>query len=254
MYLEALSVCVSFHDVLAFTMLANKSHFDRMIVISDTADEQTKNLCSHHHVELIQTDQFYHSDQAFNKARGINVGLQRLSRKGWVLHMDADIVLPPRTRELLGNLPLDPKFIYGVDRMMCPDFAAWIRHMQNPVLQHTAETFVIPDAFPMGARVAPIQSGKLWMPIGFFQLWHPNGSGVHDYPMEHGTAGRTDMLHAMRWPRERRALIPELIAIHLEGPIPKGQKNWRGRRMGHFGPPQPEQPKPPPQPPTYCGE
>jgi len=253
MHIEALSVCVNFHDVLAFTLPANKSHFDRMVVVSDTTDELTKNLCSHHHVELVQTDQFYHSDQAFAKARGLNAGLQRLSRKGWIVHMDADIVLPTRTREILGRLPLDPTCIYGIDRMMCPDFGAYIRYMQNPTQMHTAETFVIPEPFPLGARVAPMQAGKLWMPIGFFQLWNPEGSGIHDYPHDHGTAGRTDMLHAMRWPREKRQLIPELIAIHLEGPIAKGMKNWRGRRMGHFGPPPHQDPHQPP-PSTYCGE
>lgn len=254
MYLEALTICVNFSDVLAFTLPLNKSHFDRMIVVSDSVDEATKNLCSHHHVELVQTDAFYAADAAFAKARGINVGLSHLSRKGWVVHMDADIVLPPRTRELLEKIRLDPTIIYGIDRMMCPDWLSWVKYMQKPVQQHTAQTFVIPDAFPLGARVARLHADG-WLPIGFFQLWHPVGSGIHDYPEEHGTAGRTDMLHAMRWPREQRALIPELIAVHLEGPLGKGQKNWRGRQMGHFGPVLLGGCEPPAlPPPAYQGE
>ena len=95
--LECVVICVNFSDVLAFTLPANKIHFDRMIVVSDLTDEATKNLCSHNHVELVQTDAFYAKDQAFNKANGINVGLQKLNPQAWVLHMDADIVLPPRT-------------------------------------------------------------------------------------------------------------------------------------------------------------
>ncbi len=235
MYLECVTVCVNFTDVLAFTLPLNKAHFDNMVVVSDTADEQTKNLCSHYHVRLVQTDEFYYSDQAFAKSRGINVALQSLSRRDWVLHLDADIVLPPRTREILTKIRLDPNFIYGIDRMMCPSYEAWVRYMQTPTQQHTAETFVIPEPWPIGARVARLQNDG-WMPIGFFQLWNAKHSGIHDYPLQHGTAGRTDMLHAMRWPRERRALIPELLGVHLEGPIAPGQKNWRGRRMSWFGP------------------
>jgi hypothetical protein len=101
------------------------------------------------------------------------------------------------------------------------------------------------------------------MPIGFFQLWNV-ASGIKDYPLEHGSAGRTDMLHALRWPRRRRHLIPELIAVHLEGPIAPGVKNWRGRRMEWFGPkPHPlphrppihqePEPDPDPFPPTPGG-
>jgi hypothetical protein len=150
-------------------------------------------------------------------------------------------VLPPRTRELLTKVRLEPTFIYGIDRMMCPSYDAWVKYMQTPTQQHTAETFIIPEPFPIGARVARLGLDG-WLPIGFWQLWNPIGSGIHDYPQSHGTAGRTDMLQAMRWPREQRALLPEIIGVHLEGPIAKGQTNWRGRRMSWFGP----SPSPPP--------
>jgi hypothetical protein len=263
MKLECIVVCVNFSDVLAFTLPLNKVHFDRMVVVSDKSDTDTRDLCAHCHVELISTDSFYHSDAAFAKARGINAGLRRLAPTDWVVHMDADIVLPARTRELLEKIDLDPHSIYGCDRMMCPSFDEWIRYIQRPTLHHTAETFVIPEPFPLGARVARLWNDG-WLPIGFFQLWSVSGSGVRDYPTEHGTAGRTDMLHALRWPRRRRHLIPELIAIHLEGPIEPGVKNWRGRRMEWFGPqphprphrppihqePEPD-PEPDPQPPGY---
>lgn len=249
MKIECVTVCVNFSDVLAFSLPANKAHFDRMLVVSDNADEATKNLCSHQHVELLQTDEFYHSDAAFAKARGINAALAKLDPDGWVLHIDADIILPPRTRELLGKIDLDPTCIYGIDRMMCPTYEDWIRYLQTPTQMHTAETFVIPEPFPLGARVARLHADG-WMPIGFFQLWHPKGSGIAEYPDLHGTAGRTDMLHAMRWPRAKRILIPELIGIHLEGKMAPGQKNWRGRRMEWFGP-QPHPCKPMPPKPQY---
>jgi hypothetical protein len=236
MKLECLTVSVNFSDILAHTLPLNKNLFDRTIVVTDPGDTATKRVCEHNYVECIATDEFYFSDAAFNKARGINVGLAKLDASDWLIHMDSDIVLPARTRDFLERIvSLDPVCIYGVDRLMCPDYAAWSRHVAAPVLQHTAEIFVIPDAFPMGTRVAKLD-GEGYVPIGFFQLWNPRGSGILDYPAEHGTAGRTDMLHALRWPRAKRVLIPELFAIHLGSPIPKGKTNWRGRVMAPFGP------------------
>ena len=138
-------------------------------------------------------------------------------------------------RELLSSVvALDPDCIHGIDRMMCPSFEAWIEYIQQPVQMHTAQTFVIPEPFKMGARVARLNKDG-WLPIGFFQLWNAGRTGIKDYPVEHGSAGRTDMLQAMRWERGKRVLIPELIGIHLEGRMKAGEKNWRGRKMEHFG-------------------
>lgn len=236
MLIECVTVSVNFSDVLAHSLPLNKHHFDRMIVVTSPADTATRKLCDHHYVECVVTDAFYHNDQAFNKARGINAGLAKLAKTGWVAHIDADIVLPARTRRLWNEtVALDPGCIYGMDRLMCPDFNTWARHMADPVIQHCNEIFVIPDGFRLGVRVAQLNS-EGYLPIGFFQLWHPGGSGVSKYPEEHGTAGRTDMLFARQWIRKRRVLIPEMFAIHLGSPIPAGKTNWRGRTMAPFGP------------------
>jgi hypothetical protein len=235
MFIEAVLVCVNFSDVLAHTLPLNKKHFDRMVVVTDEGDAATWTMCRHHHVECVTTNDFYRQDHAFNKGRGINAGLERLGRKDWLIQIDADIVLPPRFRELVeGVCQLEAENIYGIDRLMCPDFDAWIQYVAAPVCQHPDEIFVIPEPFRMGARVAKLGDDG-FTPIGFFQMWNV-ASGIVDYPVEHGIGGRADMAHALRWPRHRRVLIPEIIGIHLEGPIAPGQKNWRGRVMGPFGP------------------
>lgn len=236
MYIEAITVCVNFSDILAHSLVHNKHLFDRMVVVTDSADTATRKLCDYHYVECIITDEFYRNEQAFNKGRGINAGLAKLSMRDWVLHIDADIVLPARSRSLLEKVVRpEPDCIYGIDRMMCPDFTTWARHMAGPDIQHANEIFVIPDSFPMGTRVAKLD-GEGYLPIGFFQLWHPGTTELRAYPDEHGTAGRGDMLHALKWPRRKRVLIPEIISIHLGSPIAKGTNNWRGRRAVPFGP------------------
>ena len=55
------------------------------------------------------------------------------------------------------------------------------------------------------------------MPCGFFQLWNAGATGYRDYPIhENGTAEGSDMLHAARFPRQYRELIPEIVGIQLE--------------------------------------
>jgi hypothetical protein len=75
-------------------------------------------------------------------------------------------------------------------------------------------------------------------PIGFFQLWHPNTSGIKLSPDEHGAADRTDVQFAKKWPRVNRVLIPELIGIHLDSEnsaVDEMGKNWNGRKSKLFG-------------------
>jgi glycosyltransferase involved in cell wall biosynthesis len=232
---EAVIVSVNYSDFLAHTLPLNKYFFNRIVVVTDLDDDRTRQICAYHRVRCVQTDDFYKNGEKFNKGAAINYGLSFLDMDGWVAHMDADIVLPPRTRLLLNRLDLDPAGVYGVDRLMCPSYEDWQRFVVNPELQHTDEIFVSANAFPLGARVAKLDKDG-YVPIGFFQLWNPAASGVRTYPTTHGTAGRTDMLFSMQWPRTKRHLLPEIVAIHLESEEGACGANWRGRTTKHFGP------------------
>jgi hypothetical protein len=90
------------------------------------------------------------------------------------------------------------------------------------------------DQFPMGTRVA-IHGYNGYIPLGFFQLWHPQASGVSQYPEGHDTASHEDTQFALLWPRKRRALIPEIICHHLESEAAPHGTNWDGRKTREFG-------------------
>lgn len=245
MKIEAITICVNYSDYLAHTILFNKQLFQRMIVVTDCSDRRTRDLCEHHHVQCISTDVFYGEDgeKAFDKGAGIRYGLNFLQMDGWVAHIDADIALPPRTSAILPNLGLDPAFLYGLDRMMCPNFDAWAKYVSQPDVQHSCDAFISPGAFPLGHRLGLLNGGDGYIPLGFFQLWNPQASGVTDYP-SHGSAARSDVRFALQWPRAKRHLLPEVLAVHLEterGEVGGHGLNWRGRRSPHFG----EQPPPP---------
>ena len=235
MYLEGVIICVEYSDFLASTIIHNKQYFDDLVVVTSTTDEATRNLCEHMYVKCIQTDCFYENGDKFNKAKGINVGLAALSKKDWVIHLDADIYLPPLTRSILERIDLNPEFIYGIDRMMCPSYQEWQKYLEAPKPIHEGWIYVHPTRFPMGVRIAEYMN-KGWEPIGFFQMWNPSVSGVFDYPDQHGEADRTDVLFCKKWPRNKRQFIPEIISIHLDSEKEDNGmgKNWAGRKTKPF--------------------
>jgi hypothetical protein len=236
MFIEAVIVCVDYADFLAYTLPQAKLHLDHIVVVTTPSDKETQQLCKHHNVECIRTNSFYEGGDKFNKAKGINEGLNYLSKRDWVIHMDADIYLPPMTRDILHKKKLDTAKIYGIDRLMCPDYDSWVKYVKKPRLIHDSWMFIHLDAFPIASRVADY-NGDGYSPIGYFQLWHPNNSGVKTYPETHGAADRTDMLFAKKWTKDKRELLPEFVAIHLDSEdatVKEMGKNWSGRKTQPF--------------------
>ena len=232
MFIEAVIVCSGYADFLGHTLPRNLGHFDHVTVVTSHDDGETRKLCAKYSVECRPTDLLSWRGETFAKGRAIDLGLSYLLRKDWVVHLDADIVLPPNTRRTLENLPLDPESIYGIDRVNCPNYEAWQAYASGETHQNYWHWLMTPPPFPLGARL--VRSEHNFVPIGFFQLWH----GKHDrrYPIRQPSAEHTDFLHAMQWPADKRRLIPELIGVHLEsGPARMGA-NWSGRRTPPFGP------------------
>jgi hypothetical protein len=234
MGIEAVITCVNYSDFLAYTLPTNRSMFDRIVVATTPEDRETQKLCEFWHVACVATSSF--TDRgAFCKGGGINAGLKGLRRDGWLVHMDADILLPPLFRALFSQADLDPTFLYGVDRMMVKSYEEWVRFLSAPPVQQEADIFVHPQPFPLGVRIATSRHGG-YLPIGYFQMWNGPATGVLAYPDEHTDAGRGDMLFAANWPRARRALFAEVIAYHLESAAAPMGANWSGRTTPTFGP------------------
>lgn len=236
MYLEGIIICVNYADFLAHTLPHNRSHFNNLIVVTDTKDTKTKDVCDYYHVRCIQTDVFYDDGDNFNKGKAINEGLKHLSKQGWVLHLDADIYMPPLTRYILDNLSLDTNKIYGVDRLMCPSYKEWIRYLDNPTPIQESYVYVHLNAFPIGVRICEYNNKNAgYEPIGFFQLWNPLGSNVIDYPTQHDYCDRTDVIHVKKFDRNQRELLPEIVVIHLDSDKNAMGTNWQGRKTPPFG-------------------
>jgi len=232
--LEAVTVSVDYGDLLAATLRHNCPLFDRMVVVSTPADEETQEVCHRHDVRCVLTDEVW-MEHGFAKGVGINRGLAALKLDGWVLHLDADVVLPPHSREVFDQVGLDESWIYGFDRHMVVGAREWARHLERALRRDPRWAWaVLADAHPVGSRVARRRDGG-WVPIGFAQLWNPRGSKIYRYVERRSPSNpNTDVAFARQWPRRRRGLIPEIFACHLSAEAPRYGANWNGRTTARF--------------------
>lgn len=208
-----------------------------MVVVTTPQDKRTQALCAKYGVKCLQTEVFYAEGDTFNKARGINHGLAHLKTSNWILHLDADTILPPNFHRFLHGAELDKKFIYGMDRVNCVGRQKWEDYKREPELMFEWSWLVKPPMnMPLGGRIAHNEYGG-YVPIGYFQLWHGEGSGITRYPTRQGSAEHTDVLHGVQWPRNKRILLPEAFCIHLETKsktIDGMGPNWHGRKTPTF--------------------
>lgn len=238
-FLEGVTTCVNNADFLAHTLPHNKHLFDRYIVVTAPEDKDTQRICRYWGVECLQTDTFRTRWDEFCKGACINEALAKLSLSDWVLHIDADILLPQQTRRVIQNAELDKSMIYGVDRLEFKSYERFQEFYGNPQL-HTDgkyDCFInmshVGDDVRIGTRVSFSHCGG-YIPIGFFQLWNPKVSGGEQYADGHTDASREDNVFALRWPRAKRGFIPEILAYHLESQEAKMSVNWKGRVTKKF--------------------
>lgn len=233
--LEAVIVSVNYSDILAHTLSHNKQFFDKIVVVTDTKDYLTYNLCKNLQVECIQTDVFYNKGSKFDKGAGITEGLKRLSQSDWVVQMDADIWLHPFCMTQLRHLNLSAANIYGCDRIMIESFNDWIKFLNEPNVWNPDFWMLNIDKFKIGSRLTFYWNGDAWNVLGFFQMWHPSMTGMNTYP-SFNDASSSDIVFSQMWPRQRRVLIPELLAVHIEQGQSQTGKNWKGRTNLDFYP------------------
>jgi hypothetical protein len=246
--IECATICVGYGDFLAATLPENLPLVDDLVVVTAPDDDETIAVCRKHSVHYVLSDE-YRRGGPFNKARLIRRAFDQIAGRDWILHLDADIVLPRKFRRLAELAHLDERVIYGADRQNVVGWDAWqrLKSTAGPWDNHAHENghWFHPSLRP-GSRWVSTLHG--YVPIGFFQLFHGSAlvdGGYHQrsYPIHHGDAARTDVQFALQWDRRQRQLVPELIVLHLESEKSAIGANWRGRTTARFGGDRPA-PKP----------
>jgi len=247
--LEAVIVCRDYSDFLAETLPYNLPHLDRVVVVTQHDDIATKEVCRKWSVECVVTDVFNEWGSTFSKGGAINIGFGALRQRGWMLQMDADIVLPLTFRNMLDKSALQRDGLYGCERCNIQTYAQWKAFKQQI---HSEPQFgyryimSTPAETPVGANLVHKHYG--YCPIGFFQLWHAQYMHNHElrYPEVHGSAEDEDVQWALRWPRSKRHLLPTFRVFHLESEPCKMGTNWKGRKTRPFTESGLPHPLPPP--------
>lgn len=234
MKIECVITCVNYSDFLAHTLPDNLQHLDRIVVVTHPDDKGTQALCNRFGVDCIDTKIFHEDGDKFNKGRAINLGLSHLRHDDWILHLDADILLPHRFRRMLHHAQLDETNLYGADRLNCISYDHWMANKHKTVPQFAYRYLVTPnEEFSLGSRLLHKEYG--YCPIGYFQMWHESANRI--YPIMSGSAEHADVLFAVQWERSKRILMPEFFVYHLESEKAKMGTNWAGRKTKGFGPP-----------------
>lgn len=236
---EAVIVCRDYGDFLAETLPMNLDHIDRVVVVTSVEDSLTRAICRHWSVECVTTDVFTEKGDCFNKGAAINVGLASLRQKGWLLHMDADIVLPLRFKNMLDKSALQEHCLYGCERACVQGWLAWqkIKATWWTEPQYAEKYFVTtPPQAPISPNI--VHKDRGFTPIGFFQFWHSKYSQWNEirYPETESNAENMDVQFAIKWPRKDRILLPTVPVFHLESEAGPMGVNWNGRKSKPFGP------------------
>ncbi len=247
MNIQAVIVCKDYGDFLAHTLPENIGAFDHMVVVTHHTDKMTKAICNKYSIECVEAHAFDEDGDRFNKGRAVNIGLSHLKNPDWMVHLDADIVLPKQFRHMLDKNKLSKNNLYGCDRLNVFGFDTWQKVLTTTNPHYKDFWFVEPSKdLPMGSRIIHREHG--YVPIGFFQMW--NREQHKKYPIYEGTAEHSDVLFSIQWHRNQRQLLPEVFVYHLDSNQDQKHmgENWYGRKSPNFCPCHPwnwSRPKPP---------
>jgi hypothetical protein len=239
--IETVVVSVGYGDLLAATLPENLPLLDNVVVMTSPDDAETIRVCRQHSVHYVATND-HKRDGPFNKGRLIQRGFDQMGCHDWLLHLDADIVLPRKFRNLVQVAHLDESTIYGADRCNLVGWDEWQRLKQCVGVwdNHAHENaHWFHPKFLVGSRWVSSIHG--YVPIGFFQLFHGSamvegGYHIRKYPQRHGDAARADVQFGLQWDRRQRQVVPEVVVLHLDSGSSAIGSNWEGRTTPRFGP------------------
>lgn len=201
--LDVIIVSVNYNDFLLPTLIRNFEIFENITVVTSNDDKMCEMICNKFGVNLLKTNIMYDDGAKFNKGKAINLAINSLKEPGFILLIDADIIV----EEKINIENLDPETLYTSDRWMCEtydDLLKWERGQYS----HKKH---IKNESDRG--------------LGFFQLFHH--TKCKSYPETSDNAAFSDLLFRDKFPLKQTI---KNNVIHLG----KSYKNWDGRLTDRF--------------------
>ena len=181
MKIEAVTVCVDYSHYLS-KVISNKDKLDRWVIVTHESDKDTIQLCVDNDIEYVCSKKIF-KNAKFAKGRAINEGLEILHKKDWILHIDADQLLPQNFKEILASECDSTEKLYGAYRY-------------NKIGEKFPPTRL--DLLKKNGEGKISKYIKnLYIPIGYFQLWH--SSKFKDYETKSRNTRLDDYNFILRW-------------------------------------------------------
>lgn len=247
MRLDAILTCVNYDDYLQITLPENIVHFDNFVIVTDKEDLATQHLAEKYGATCVIRKDTKVFDANGTKGKAINDGLQVISPTDWVVHLDADIILPEDFRTALTQLNLDKNTLYWTLRKQPATRQQFSEYLQDKITIHDWE------------GVNPEGSPARWVgPFGYFQMFNVSSEALQNYSTiypEFATSEAwtnkanegaidwkasqetlkkcTDGVFNNRWPKSRKVKLPNnFCVLHIpHGPC---RINWSGRKSKRF--------------------
>lgn len=201
--MKAVIVSVGYGDFLSWCLPANRSHFDKVVVVTTPGDELTINVAKACNADVIETEAFHKGGAQFAKYEGTELGLDHVGRTGWITIMDADILLPSCWNwDWLVEGRLHSPFRRMHPHCPPPPEEDWKNVPRNADMPHHHYLGYMQTFHASDPHLGPVP-------------WHGTG---------HRTAARGDMVLMEKWPREDRMRAPYDV-LHLG----EARRNWNGR-------------------------
>lgn len=202
--IKAITVCVGYDDFLQLTIKRTLQYVDKFVIVTTPEDTRTQELVAKHDkAECFITDAFYRQGASFNKGWALEEGFDALGRDGWLLILDADILLP----ETL------PSWAPQIGKMYTPP-----RRIMTAVDGLRETPYVDINELPIRR-----EHGN----FGYFQLFHATDPALTFLPWYETTwvhAAGADSVFEKRWVKANRLPAPFEV-IHLG----ETDQNWYGR-------------------------
>lgn len=231
--MKGILVCVDYWDILNLTLPRNAPHFDELMIV--TANEQYPQQYMPdtlpRNVSLYRTDAFWRKGASFNKGLAIEEAFNALGRTGWIVVLDADIVLPPPLS--LHWVELGPSragLAEGIWSNVTEVQYAEAGNLYNPPRRMLEN----PAAYreDLDWKTLPLRIEYPGEYPGYFQQFHASDPVLAKrpwYATNWRHAGGCDTDFHKRWPKERKHCL-NFEVLHL-GPT---NVNWCGRVTPHL--------------------
>lgn len=206
MFIQSITTSVNYADLLSIALPRLRPHVDRCLVVTSPEDRWTYEVAREHGAEVQVTDAFHRGGASFAKGRAIGEAAP-IDTRGWILCIDADIVVPPDFWHQLESLSLDERYLYSALRRMAFTPADW-SHVENDWGKTQDLALKLDGELP-----------------GCFHLFHAPSTPTPWYPVDFLHAAGYDSAFESRYRRVGLAAWLPFQVVHLG----EDGQNWHGR-------------------------